>query len=225
MKFTAVTRKAQGSGASRRLRRANKLPGIVYGGRVPATPIELDHNEIFHDLRKEKFHSSVLEMDLDGKTETVLLRSFQMHPYKPQVMHIDFQRVAADELIRMRVPLHFEGEEKSPAVVVDKANVNHAITDLMVQCLPAQLPEFIVVDLSGLTIAEPVHVSDLALPEGVTAVLKPEEDPTVASAVIVSEEVDQSPEEVVPADQVPATAEKSENQSSDEGEKKEDKKE
>lgn len=220
MKFSAVTRKEQGTGASRRLRRANKLPGIVYGGKVPATPIELDHNEIFHDLRKEKFHSSVLDMDLDGKTEKVLLRAFQMHPYKPQVMHIDFQRVAADELIRMRVPLHFKGEENSPAVTVDKANVNHVISDLLVQCLPAQLPEFIVVDLSNLTIAEPVRVSDLALPEGVTAVLKPDEDPTVVSAVILSEETETAPEDVVPADQVPATAEKSENQAPAEEEKK-----
>ena len=172
MKFTAVTRKAQGTGASRRLRRAEKLPGIVYGGKVAATPIELDHNEIFHALRKEKFHASILEMVLDGKSERVLLRSFQMHPYKPQVLHIDFQRISADEQIRMNVPLHFVGEEKSPAVTVDKTNVNHALTELLVSCLPDQLPEFITVDLSGLTVDKPVHVSDLVLPEGVTAVLK-----------------------------------------------------
>ena len=140
MKFTAVTRKAQGTGASRRLRRADKLPGIVYGGKVAATPIELDHNEIFHALRKEKFHASILEMVLDGKSERVLLRSFQMHPYKPQVLHIDFQRVAADEPIRMNVPLHFVGEETSPAVVAEKANINHAISELLVSCLPDQLP-------------------------------------------------------------------------------------
>ncbi len=209
MKFTASTRKDQGTGASRRLRRADKLPGIVYGGKVPATPIELDHNEIFHALRKEKFHASILDMELDGKDEKVLLRAFQMHPYKPQVLHIDFQRIAADEPIHMHVPLHFVGEEKSPAVTIDKANVNHAITDIEVSCLPAQLPEFIVVDLSGLTVQEPVHVSDLKLPEGVTAVLKPEEDPTVASAVVLSEETE-SEEPTVAPDAVPATAEKSE---------------
>ena len=152
MKFTAVTRKAQGTGASRRLRRAEKLPGIVYGGKVAATPIELDHNEIFHALRKEKFHASILEMVLDGKSERVLLRSFQMHPYKPQVLHIDFQRISADEQIRMNVPLHFVGEEKSPAITIDKTNVNHALTELLVSCLPDQLPEFITVDLSGLTV-------------------------------------------------------------------------
>ena len=180
MKFTAVTRKAQGTGASRRLRRAEKLPGIVYGGKVAATPIELDHNEIFHALRKEKFHASILEMVLDGKSERVLLRSFQMHPYKPQVLHIDFQRISADEQIRMNVPLHFVGEEKSPAITIDKTNVNHALTELLVSCLPDQLPEFITVDLSGLTVDKPVHVSDLVLPEGVTPVLKPEEDPLLS---------------------------------------------
>ena len=210
MKFTAVTRKAQGTGASRRLRRANKLPGIVYGGKVAATPIELDHNEIFHALRKEKFHASILEMDLDGKSERVLLRSFQMHPYKPQVLHIDFQRIAADEPIRMNVPLHFFGEETSPAVTVDKANVNHAITDILVSCLPDQLPEHIDVDLSKLTIDSPIHVSDLQLPEGVSAILKPSENPTVASAVVLAEETDSVPAAEVPADAVPATAEKSE---------------
>lgn len=210
MKFTAVTRKAQGTSASRRLRRADKLPGIVYGGKVAATPIELDHNEIFHALRKEKFHASILEMVLDGKSERVLLRSFQMHPYKPQVLHIDFQRVAADEPIRMNVPLHFVGEETSPAVVAEKANINHAISELLVSCLPDQLPEHITVDLSGLTVEKPIHVSDITLPEGVTAILKPNEDPTVASAVIMAEEVDEAPAEEVPADAVPATAEKSE---------------
>lgn len=212
MKFTASTRKAQGTGASRRLRRAEKLPGIVYGGKVPATPIELDHNEIFHALRKEKFHASILDMVLDGKDEKVLLRSFQMHPYKPQVLHIDFQRIAADEPIHMRVPLHFVGEETSPAVVAEKANVNHALTELEVSCLPAQLPEFITVDLSGLTVQEPLHVSDLKLPEGVTVILKADENPTVASAVVLTEEVDTPAEPEVPADAVPTTEEKSDEQ-------------
>ncbi|MBQ8828779.1 MAG: 50S ribosomal protein L25/general stress protein Ctc [Burkholderiaceae bacterium] len=189
MKFVANTRQAQGTGASRRLRRANKVPGIVYGGKVAATPVEIDHNFIFHALRKEKFHASILDMELDGQVEKVLLRSFQMHPYKPQVLHIDFQRIAADEPIRMRVPLHFQGEEVSPAVTLNKCNVNHALTELEVSCLPAQLPEFITVDLSKLSVTEPVvHVSDLALPEGVVAVLKPGENPSVASAVVVGEE-------------------------------------
>ena len=154
-------------------------------------------------------------MVLDGKSERVLLRSFQMHPYKPQVLHIDFQRISADEQIRMNVPLHFVGEEKSPAVTIDKTNVNHALTELLVSCLPDQLPEFITVDLSGLTVDKPVHVSDLVLPEGVTPVLKPEEDPTVASAVVVAEESTSDEAPAVPADAVPATAEKSAEEGAD----------
>ena len=115
MKVIATTRTTQGTGASRRLRRADKLPGIIYGGKNPATPIELEHNPIFFALRKEKFHASILTMELDGKEELVVLRDFQMHPYKQQVMHIDFQRIAPDEVVTMRVPLHFSGEELSPA--------------------------------------------------------------------------------------------------------------
>jgi large subunit ribosomal protein L25 len=207
MKFTANTRQSQGTGASRRLRRANKVPGIVYGGKVAATPIEVDHNFLFHALRKEKFHASILDMELDGNAEKVLLRSFQMHPYKPQVLHVDFQRIAADEPIHMRVPLHFHGEEVSPAFVVDKCNINHAISEVEVSCLPANLPEFISVDLSNLTVAEPLHISDLVLPEGVTVILKPGENPTVASAVTIQEETAEAAAEV-PADAVPATAEK-----------------
>ena len=145
MKVIASTRQAQGTGASRRLRRADKLPGIIYGGKEAATPIELDHNPIFFALRKEKFHASILTMELDGKEELVVLRDFQMHPYKPQVMHIDFQRIAADEVVTMRVPLHFSGEEISPAVKVNKCIISRAASYVEVACLPRDLPEFIAV--------------------------------------------------------------------------------
>ncbi|MCD8339450.1 MAG: 50S ribosomal protein L25/general stress protein Ctc [Burkholderiales bacterium] len=209
MKFSAETRNDKGTGASRRLRHAGKLPGIVYGGKVSATPISLDQNETYHNLRKEKFHASILDMELDGKLEKVLLRDFQMHPYKPIVLHIDFQRIAADQPITMDIPLHFEGEEKCPAVVIDKANVTHTLTELEVECLPADLPEFILVDLSGLTLQEPLHVSDLKLPSGVKAVLKPGEDPTVATADIIEEEVISEEAPVAPGE-VPAIEEKSE---------------
>ena len=168
MKVIATTRKAQGTGASRRLRRADKLPGIVYGGNVPATPIVLEHNPIFYALRKEKFHASVLTMELDGQEELVILRAFQMHPYKPQVMHIDFQRISADEPITMRVPLHFHGEEVSPAVKVDKAIISRAAAYVEVTCLPRQLPEFIDVDLSKMESGMTLHSDDLSLPEGVS---------------------------------------------------------
>ncbi len=188
MKVIATTRNTQGSGASRRLRRADKLPGIVYGGNTPATPIELEHNPIFYALRKEKFHASILTMELDGKEELVVLRAFQLHPYKPQVMHIDFQRIAADEKVTMRVPLHFINEEEAPAVKLDKNLISHAVSYVEVTCLPKELPEFIQVDLSGLTTGSTFHASQLVLPEGVTVHNKTGEDFAVASVIVKAEE-------------------------------------
>ena len=116
MKVVANKRDAQGTGASRRLRHAGKVPGVLYGGKGDAQAIAVDHNPLFHALRKEKFHASILDMELDGASERVLLRAFQMHPYKAQVLHIDFQRVSEDQKLHMRVPLHFSGQESSPAV-------------------------------------------------------------------------------------------------------------
>ena len=140
MKFVAFERKLQGTGASRRLRVAGKVPGIVFGAGEP-TMIELDHNALFHALKKEAFHSSLLEMELAGATTQVLLRDFQMHPYKPQVQHIDFQRVDATTKITKKVPLHFVGEDVSPAVKTDHCTVNHVVTELLITCLAQQLPE------------------------------------------------------------------------------------
>lgn len=184
MKVIATTRKAQGTGASRRLRHADKLPGILYGGKEPATPIELDHNPIFYALRKEKFHASILTMELDGKEQLVILRDFQMHPYKQQVMHIDFQRIAADELVTMRVPLHFHGGDDSPAVKVDKAIISHAVAYVEVKCLPTNLPEFIDVDLSKMESGMTLRSKDLVIPENVEMV----SDVVVASVIAPVEE-------------------------------------
>lgn len=183
MKIIATTRQVQGTGASRRLRRADKLPGIIYGGKSAATTIELEHNPIFYALRKEKFHSSILTMELDGKEELVVLRAFQMHPYKPQVLHIDFQRIAADEPVVMSVPLHFHSAENSPAVKVSKGLVSHVRSAIEVSCLPKDLPEFIAVDLSGLKAGMTVRVSDIQLPEGVQAVVHGNENPAVISVI------------------------------------------
>ena len=163
MKFTAYERTLQGTGASRRLRNAAKVPGIVYGAGTPAM-IELDHNALFFALKKEAFHSSILEMDLGGKAQKVLLRDFQMHAYKPMVLHIDFQRVDETTKIRKKVPLHFSGEENSPAVKTDKCLVSHVRLDLEIECLAAELPEFVSIDLSALTKNQSLHASDLTLP-------------------------------------------------------------
>ncbi len=170
MKVIAITRKAQGTSASRRLRRENKVPGILYGNNVAATPIELDHKELFYDLQKEKFHASILTMELDGKDELVVLRSFQMHPYKSQCLHVDFQRIDPNSNVTMRVPLHFFGEETSPAVKLENGFISHIISSVDLVCLPKDLPEFIDVDLSGMTGAATLRVSDLKLPENVKAV-------------------------------------------------------
>ncbi len=195
MKVIATTRNTQGTGASRRLRRADKLPGIIYGGKEPATPIELEHNPIFYALKKEKFHASILTMELDGQEQLVVLRAFQMHPYKPQVMHIDFQRIAANEPVTMRVPLHFHGEEDSPAVKIDKALISHTASFVEVTCLPKLLPEFVSVDLSQMATGTTFHASMLQLPEGVEVSNKFGLDTVIASVVTVAEETITAPAE------------------------------
>jgi large subunit ribosomal protein L25 len=168
--ITAISRKAQGTGASRRLRKTGRVPGIVYGegeSKSEPTLIDLDHNNLYHSLRKETFHASVLTLDLDGKKEQVLLRDFVMHPFRQQVQHIDFQRVSKDKKIHMRVPLHFINAEICPGVKINGGIVSHVMNDLNIACLPADLPEFVEVDLSNLSISHSVHVSDLKLPKGV----------------------------------------------------------
>ena len=184
IEVVAQTRKQQGTGASRRLRLVGKVPGIIYGGKKPAVTIEIDHNELFHKLRNEKFHASILTLKLDNAPEPVLLRAVNMHPWKLQVQHIDFQRVSADQKIHMKVPLHFVNAEISPAVKVSGGIVSHIMNELDIRCLPADLPEFIQVDLSQLTVAHSLHVRDLALPKGVELSLKGTENPPVAAAQI-----------------------------------------
>ena len=185
IQFKATKRDAQGTGASRRQRRAGQLPGIVYGGTKDAQPITLDHNELYHLLKKEVFHSSLLSIEVDGQNETVILRDTQWHPFKQQVLHIDFQRVAADEKIHVKVPLHFIGGDDSPAVKLGGCIVSAVINDIDVVCLPGNLPEFITVDLSGLEVGHSVHVSELKLPADVELVQRGEGDAVVATALKV----------------------------------------
>ncbi|MEI7496956.1 MAG: 50S ribosomal protein L25/general stress protein Ctc, partial [Betaproteobacteria bacterium] len=147
MKFVAFERAKQGTGASRRLRITGRTPGIVYGGKGEPHLIELDHNALWHALKKEAFHASILDMELSGTNAQVLLRDVQYHPYKQQVLHIDFQRVDANTKMNKKVPLHYSGEENSPAAKIDMCLINHVMTELEVSCLPKDLPEFIAVDL------------------------------------------------------------------------------
>jgi large subunit ribosomal protein L25 len=196
--FTAFPRASEGRGASRRLRRSGRAPGIVYGGSAAPQPIELDHNALVHALRNEAFHSSILTMRLDGQSQQVLLRDVQMHPFRREILHVDFQRVDASRRIRMKVPIHFVNGERAPAVKLSGAIISHVINELDVSCLPKDLPSFIEVDLSELTLNESIHVSDLKLPVGVAAVAHAGMDPVVATAVIpkmVVEEVAEVPAE------------------------------
>ena len=189
MKITATTRQKQGTGASRRLRNTGKTTGIVYGGTAAPLMIELNHNELFHALRKETFHASVLDLELDGKAQQVLLRDYQMHPFKQLVLHIDFQRVDANSEITIKIPLHFTGADVSPAVKLSASNISHVSTSMTIACLPAKLPEFITVDLSKMVAGTSLHASDVVMPEGVRAVIKAKSNPVVAaaSAAVVAE--------------------------------------
>ena len=179
----AEPRKLQGTGASRRLRRTERVPGILYGGGKEAQPIDLDHKDLLLKLKQEAFHASILDMEVGSEKTQVLLRDYQMHPVKPRVLHADFQRVAADKKIHMKVPLHFINAEVSPGVKVAGGLVQHVMNELEVRCLPKDLPEFITVDLANLQAGHSMHLSTLQLPAGVEAVVAKGEDPTVATVV------------------------------------------
>jgi len=213
MKFVAFERTLQGTGASRRLRNADKVPGIVYGAGAPAM-IELDHNALFFALKKDAFHSSILDMELAGKSQQVLLRDYQMHPFKPVVLHVDFQRVDARTKITKAVPLHYINEENSPAVKIDSCIVNHVVTELMVQCLASQLPEHLTVDLGSLAKGDSLHANDIQLPRGVKVVTQGRPNPVIVSvsAKAAEEEVVEAPVVVAAAPAPAAKAKKSEKQ-------------
>jgi large subunit ribosomal protein L25 len=184
IEIKAEPRKLQGTGASRRLRRTDKVPGILYGGGKDATPIELDHKDLFFKLKMEAFHASILDMEVGTEKAQVLLRDYQMHPFQQRVLHADFQRVAADKKIHMRVPLHFVNAEISPGVKVAGGLVQHVMNDIEISCLPKDLPEFVEVDLKDLQAGHSLHLSSLPLPAGVEAIVPKGEDPTVATVVI-----------------------------------------
>ncbi|CAN5220043.1 hypothetical protein BH11PSE11_BH11PSE11_09910 [soil metagenome] len=190
MKVVAFLRNEQGSGASRRLRNAGQTPGIIYGGSSAPVNIALDHNALYHALKKETFHSSILDLEIDGKVQQVLLRDFQMHAFKQLVLHADFQRVDASQKIHMKVPLHFINADISPAVKLSAGIVSHVISDLDIACLPKDLPEFVEVDLAALEVGHSIHLSDLKLPAGVTAVAHG--NPTIATASIPAGKVEEA---------------------------------
>ena len=206
IEITARKREAQGTGASRRLRRLGKVPGILYGGDKGPINIELDHQDLYLNLRNERFHASILTLDLAGSKEQVLLRSLNMHPFKPQVQHIDFQRVSKDKKIHMKVPLHFVNADKSPGVKEQGGVVNHVLNELDIVCFPDDLPEYIEIDLSSLAVGHSLHVRDLSLPKGVEFTLHKNENPVVATVVVpalITEEEEAAP--AVAPSEIPTT--------------------
>jgi large subunit ribosomal protein L25 len=214
IEIKAEPRSLQGTGASRRLRRESKVPGILYGAGKDAQPIQLDHKELFIKLKQEAFHSTILEMDFGSEKSQVLLRDYQMHPFKAMVLHADFQRVAAHRKIHMRVPLHFVNGDIAPGVKLAGGNIQHVRNDLDIACLPKDLPQFIEVDLKDLHAGHSLHVSHLKLPPGVESVaLSKGDDITVATIVMTramtaEEEAAEAGAAAPSAADIPTTAQK-----------------
>ncbi|HEX7933092.1 MAG TPA: 50S ribosomal protein L25/general stress protein Ctc [Paraburkholderia sp.] len=193
MKVVAFERSLQGTGASRRLRNSGKTPGIVYGADAETQLVELDHNALWHALKKEVFHSSILDLEIAGKSQQVLLRDVQYHPFRQLVLHVDFQRVDAKKKLHTKVPLHFMNQESNPAVKLSSAVISHVVNELEIECLPKALPEFIEVDLAKIEAGQSVHAKDIPLPAGVSLVAHLEaENPVVAAATIPAGAVSES---------------------------------
>lgn len=197
-KLSATSRKDEGKGASRRLRHAARIPAIIYGGDAKPQSIQLEHEKTWLASQNDWFYASIISLDVDGKVQQVLLRDMQRHPFRQVIMHLDFQRVKANEAIRTRVPLHFLNIEESPAGKTADVSVTSEMNDVEISCLPGDLPEFIEVDLGNIEVGDTVTLSSVKLPKGVELVQKLDEenDPAVAVARFVKEEV----EEEVPAE-------------------------
>ena len=165
--LNAEKRETQGKGASRRLRRVGKVPGILYGAEQGSESIQLEQKELFQKLEIEAFYSSILDLKLDASTQRVVLKDLQRHPYKPQILHLDLQRVDETKKLTIRVPLHFTNEDTCPGVKQQGGVVSHLVTELEIICLPKDLPEFISVDLAELEVGQTIHLGDIQAPEAV----------------------------------------------------------
>ena len=234
IEVTAYPRTLHGTGASRRLRGSGRVPGVIYGASQPAAPVELDHNALMRHLKLEAFHASILDMTVEGSRERVLLRDYQMHPWKPLVLHVDFQRVDPARKIHMRVPLHFMNQDVSDAVKLEGGVVNHIMNDIEIQCLPDDLPAYIEVDLKDVKMNDIIHVNDLTMPQGVepTTKLKSDNPPVatvhVPKAAPVEEELEGTPVTEITAqtpEDVAAAAAAAEGEKKDGDKKEGDKKE
>ena len=194
IEINANVRELKGTGASRRLRHAGKTPGVLYGGDKEATSLEIDSKELFMQFRHEAFHASILTLNLAGKKEAIILRDFQMHPVRNNIVHIDFQRINENEKISVKVPFHFINEETAPGVKLEGGLISHIMTEIDISCLPKDLPQYIEVDMSALSIGDSIHLSEVKVPEGVElTTLSDENDPAITSIskpkVVVEEAV------------------------------------
>lgn len=194
----ATKRDVKGTSASRRLRRAGSVPGVVYGGETPAVNLEFDHKELFMEFRHEAFHASILSLAVDGKKEDVLLRDYQLHPVRNTIQHVDFQRVSATQKIHVKVPFHFINEDTCPGVKTGGGIVGHILNEAEISCLPKELPEFIEVDLGPLEVGDTIHLSEIKLPEGVEFVQLAHGNDATVSAInlpraAVAEETTEAP--------------------------------
>jgi len=203
-KISATSRTDEGKGASRRLRRAGKLPAVVYGGDAQPQSIQLDQEKVWVASQHEWFYSSIMDLDVDGKVQQVLLRDMQRHPYKQIIMHLDFQRVSANEAIRVAVPLHLANADASPAGKTAGVVLTQELNEVEVVCLPADLPESIEVDLSKMAVGDTVHLSDVVLPKGVELAVKLDEGHNPAVAVARHARVEAEPEAEGEGGDVPA---------------------
>lgn len=218
----AETRESVGQGASRRLRREEKVPGIVYGAGQKAAPLVLEQKKLSKALENEAFYSHILTLNIDSKPEKVILKDLQRHPFKASILHVDFQRVRADEKLEMHVPLHFIGSEETPGVK-EGGIISHIESDVLVSCLPDDLPEYIEVDISTMQLNDILHLSDLTPPKNVEfAALKSNDDKSLVSVHMprIEEEPEPAPEEEIAPSEVPASAQKAEEEPpKDEGKK------
>ncbi|PNS07558.1 50S ribosomal protein L25/general stress protein Ctc [Solilutibacter silvestris] len=204
----AYGRKDEGKGASRRLRHAGRIPAVVYGGGAEPASIQLDHEPTWLAQQNDWFYASIITLDVDGKSEQVLLRDMQRHPYRQLIMHLDFQRVKADQKLHVKVPLHFINIDKSPAGKSTEATVTSEQNDIDIVCLPGNLPEFIEVDLGGINVGDTVHLSDVKLPKGVELAHAIDDAHNPAVAVARNTKVEAVEEEATPdAGDVPASKE------------------
>jgi len=195
--IVAEFREDVGKGASRRLRRQGKVPAIIYGGHRDPVALTLQQTELLHEAEQESFFASVIEIRVgDDITQQAVVRDMHRHPYKPSIMHVDFMRVSADEALTIAVPIHFIGEEKSPAGKASGVVIQHHMTDVEIEALPKDLPEFLSVDLSSMDVGDAVMLSEIILPEGVTIPALEEEgyDATVANAIHIREDQGEEPE-------------------------------